>query len=342
MDDVKEIYEEIDFLGKGHYGRVYKVRNVTVGRVEALKIVNTKKATQSQSDLLSEAKKQYDVQCDNVVELYNAFPRNGKLYISMEYIEGGTLESMAEEEYITVRQLVHYLSDCLHGLSRIHNKGYIHRDIKPNNILLSDSGAKLSDFGLSDKVGSDKRLRTGYGYGTHKAPEVFRGTGYIKQSDIYAVGVTAYRILNTDDFLDDFDDNEFVNAVVKGKCPPRNDKEYRWDIPKKLIKAINKSMDVDLNKRYKSVHKFRAAINNVDIPIDWIQTINKSKRKVWDGQCDHYSYKVEVTKQLIGNKFDINVYKGKKSLRKKTAKCLVDVEKRDVHKKVRKLLSEPI
>lgn len=216
MNDVKDMYEEIDFLGSGHYGKVYKVRNLAVDRIEALKIVNIKKATQSQTDLLSEAKKQHEVKCENVVKLYNAFPLNDKLYISMEYLDGGTLESLVEDGYITIRQLVNHLSDCLHGLSRIHNKGYIHRDIKPNNILICDSGAKLSDFGLSDKVGKDKKLKSGYGYGTHKAPEVFLKGEYIKQSDIYAVGVTAFRLLNSDKFIEEYADAKAIaEAVVK-------------------------------------------------------------------------------------------------------------------------------
>lgn len=102
------------------------------------------------------------------------------------------------------------------------------------------------------------------------------------------------------------------------------------------------AMDVDLDKRYKSAHQLRAALNNVDIPIDWIQTHNSKRKKVWVGDSDTYSYKVEVTKQLISENYDVAVYKGKTKLQKKSAKCLNNVSSKEIHKKVRKILSESI
>lgn len=158
MNDVRDKYEELEKLGSGNFGTVYKVRNKVLDRVEALKII--KGVTPNDYKKQLEAKVQHKLKHENIVEIFDAYVRNNKLYICMEYLSGGTLEKKSKDEYLTVKKIIKYMIDCLYGLQHIHNNGFIHRDLKPNNILMKGNTVKLSDFGLADEMDGDRELKT--------------------------------------------------------------------------------------------------------------------------------------------------------------------------------------
>lgn len=335
MNDVKEKYELIEKLGSGNFGTVYKVRNNILDRIEALKIVEGVSPKDYEKQL--EAKVQHKLQHKNIVEIYDAYVRNNKLYISMEYLNGGTLESRAKSEHVTVKEVVRYLIDCLYGLQHIHNNGYIHRDLKPNNILMNNNTIKLSDFGLADLMDEDKELKSDFGYTFHRAPEVFTRKAYCEQSDIYALGVTAFRLLNGDNHIKG--NQNLKESILNGTFPPRDKFHYRKDVPKKLVDIINKALDVNLTNRYSSAHHFRHALKAVTIPIDWVLITNRDNKQVWLGGNGVSKYKLEVTRKILSEKYNIEVYKGNSSFRKITKYCSSDIPVKKIDTQVRKLLT---
>jgi len=115
------------------------------------------------------------------------------------------------------------LEDISWAVEYAHQRGYIHRDIKPGNILLTGEWkAKLSDFGLATSIPRGGTASP-YGYLTHVAPEVLRTGSTSKASDIYALGVTAYRLINGDGFLPEISEHdEIQDLILSGKYPDRN------------------------------------------------------------------------------------------------------------------------
>ena len=154
------------------------------------------------------------------------------------------------------------------ALEYAHQQDYIHRDIKPGNILIGRRGeGKLSDFGLATQVPRGATASP-YGYLTHVAPEMFRDGVANRLTDIYALGVTAYRLLNGDGFLPQLaTTEELQDMILAGEYPDRS--HYRPHVPMQLRKVVNRAMNTDPAKRYASASDFRHALEAVPISCDW-------------------------------------------------------------------------
>lgn len=340
MIDISDKYEEQGKLGNGHFGSVFKAHNKVVDRVEAVKIVNEVSKLGDKANL--EARVQHKLEHPNVVEIYDAFIKNDKLYISMEFLSGGSVQRLIDKNgKLPIKQAIKIIVDALHGLQFIHNKHFIHRDIKPSNILLEESGvAKLSDFGLATELDDMGKYSSGFGYIYHKAPEVLTKREFTKQSDIFAIGLTLYRLVNGDDFINAFDRATIGYNIISGDFPPRE--VYSPDVPKKLKDIINTALAINPNDRYDTAHKLRSDLNSISIPIDWERTIYSGRKQVWDGFDDSYNYRIEVTKSLFGNDYSISTYKGSNKLRKLTKNCYEKLTIKEMNKKLNKLLTNRI
>lgn len=159
--------------------------------------------------------------------------------------------------------------DVSRGLTYAHQAGYLHRDIKPANILLTlKNVAKLSDFGLSAHVTSGGHGSL-CGYVTHLAPEVYQNVSTSALTDVYALGITAYRLVNGDAFMPSFaDDSELQDLVLTGGYPDRA--RYRPYVPVALKRVINRAINVDASRRFSCAAEFRFALEQISICCDWI------------------------------------------------------------------------
>jgi len=170
----------------------------------------------------------------------------------MEYHPKG---SIANIKFVSRRQLVDIAIHVLRALEHAHGKGFIHRDIKPYNILLNKyQKAILTDFGLSAKI-NDLANAPQYQYRYHIAPEVV--TSKEKENfktDLYALGVTMHRLINGDPgWLETIEPDRLFEKIIKGKYPARTN--YRPDIPLSLMKIVNRALNINPLKRYQSAKK---------------------------------------------------------------------------------------
>jgi serine/threonine-protein kinase len=186
----------------------------------------------------------------------------------MEYLQRGSVESVFKGQALPISVALRIITDICWALEYAHHRDFIHRDIKPGNILLSSDGrAKLSDFGLATRVPRGA-FASPHGYLTHVAPEVFRTNRTSKLSDIYALGVTAYRLLNGDGFLPDIHDaSDIQDMILTGQYPDRD--KYRPYIPTKVQSIINKCMSINPHERYQSPAAFRKALEALRICCNW-------------------------------------------------------------------------
>lgn len=340
MKDIGDKYEELGKLGNGNFGSVFKAHNKIVDRVEAVKIVNDISKLGDKANL--EARVQHKLEHANVTEIYDAFIKNNKLYITMEFLIGGSVQKIIDDKgRLPIKKAIKITVDALHGLQYIHNKNFIHRDIKPSNILLDSSGtAKLSDFGLTTELDELGKYSSGFGYVYHKAPEVLRNKEFTKRSDIFAIGLTLYRLVNGDNFISSFDRHTIGYSILAGDFPPRD--MYSPDVPKKLRLIINKALDVDPNSRYQTAHALRADLNSLIIPIDWEIQSSNTRKRIWEGKDSTYKYRVEVSKSIFSNEYTIITFKGINKLRKITKLCSDKVSAKEMNKRLSKILTSEL
>ena len=164
--------------------------------------------------------------------------------------------------------------DVLRGLEHLHQNNILHRDLKPGNILIDDgTNAQISDFGLAIPANADmsENPLAQYNYLLHRDPRVIEGQDYDTQSDVYAAGVTFYRLVNGDHYLGNIDAIDLDDAILSGEFPART--KYRSFVPRPMRTAINRAMNTDAERRFTSAAEFRRAIEAVPICMNWKERV---------------------------------------------------------------------
>jgi eukaryotic-like serine/threonine-protein kinase len=189
------------FLGRGGFAAVYKVMNLSLGRVEALKVLLEPQEERSNfaTRFIQEAKVSASLDHPNIVRVYEFGQHEDIFWFTMQYIEGATLaDVLKSKKTIDEVSAVRLTLPLLDALEYSHNRGVIHRDIKPGNIMLDAQGRPyLMDFGIAKSMGSLLKTQTGCFLGTpvYVSPEQAAGESIDCRSDIYAIGVTLYEML---------------------------------------------------------------------------------------------------------------------------------------------------
>ncbi|HEX04868.1 MAG TPA: serine/threonine protein kinase, partial [Bacteroidetes bacterium] len=264
---------------------------------------------------------------------------DNRIYVVMENLPNGSLEDEAQGGYIPLSRAKKLMIDVLRGLSHAHAKNIVHRDIKPGNIMIGNNNeGKLSDFGLAipDINTLDLSAVKGYQYILHLAPEVNKFSEYTELADIYACGVTLYRLVNGDNYLPAIAPKKARKLAKKGEFPDRT--SYRGFIPAAMKKIINKAMSIDPNDRYQSAEEMRRALEQVQVAVDWEENILANGRQ-WIGISGGKNIEVDRIKQKNG-KWEVIVKKGNKGkqLRKDNAACKADLNKKQAMRAAYRIL----
>lgn len=191
-------------LGSGNFGEVWLAVDTGLNSTCALKCIPPDKVI-NQNNFFQEAQILKAAEHGNIVKvLETGRLKDGRIYVAMEYLKRGSLEDEASGAYVPLTRAKKVMIDALRGLEYAHSKNIIHRDIKPANILIGNTlEGKLSDFGLAlpDLATLNLSLVKQYQYLLHLAPEVNSFRDYSCLSDIYACGITFYRLVNGDSFF---------------------------------------------------------------------------------------------------------------------------------------------
>jgi serine/threonine-protein kinase len=188
-------------LGSGGMSTVYLARDQTLDRQVAVKVMHREMSEQPEQleRFRQEARAVAKLSHANVVSVIDAGEDGGHPYIVFEYVEGQTLKQrIAREGALDPQEAVAYAIEIARGLSIAHSRNMVHRDIKPQNVLIDPEGrAKLTDFGISRQLEEDGMTATGRVLGTtdYVAPEQAMGRGADPRSDIYSLGVVLYEML---------------------------------------------------------------------------------------------------------------------------------------------------
>ncbi|KAH0789686.1 Serine/threonine-protein kinase 4 [Histomonas meleagridis] len=191
----KEDYQIIEQIGEGSYGKVFKGIDKHTKEIVAIKVIELET---DWLPLLAEINMVIDLHHDSIVNYYGWFFEEGKLWLIMEYCDGGSLSDIMNiiDSGLNELQLSAICRGVLESLVYIHSKNRIHRDIKAGNILITSAGkVKLCDFGVSAQL-SDLNSKTGTVIGSPfwMAPEVITGVGHDTKADIWSFGITALEL----------------------------------------------------------------------------------------------------------------------------------------------------
>lgn len=245
---------------------------------DELVIKQMDKAKFNPGEYFSEAKMLYDNKHPNIVEIQYASQDDKNIYLAMPYYANGSLNSVAEKRFLTVREIIKYSLDLLSAVSYIHSKGLLHLDIKPTNILIDESGkAVLTDFGLSRYMDHNGIAEQLISYLPHSDPEFYLHNGRTVQSDIYQVGLTMYRLCNGVDVLMEqlstkgiSNKDQLKASIKKGEFPDR--KAFLPHIPSSLKKVVLKAIEVNPSKRYNNTIEMMNDLSVIDDNLDWVYT----------------------------------------------------------------------
>ena len=302
-------------LGSGYFGEVWYAIDTGLDCPRAVKCIPQSKIT-NPNNFYQEAQTIKAAEHPNIVTVYETGELDdGRIYVAMEYLPAGSLEDEAKGGYVKLSRAKRLMSDVLRGLHHAHEVGIVHRDIKPANVMIgSKNEGKLSDFGLAlPYLGKfDFSSLKEYQYLLHLAPEVQDPRDYSIQADIYAAGVTLYRLVNGDSYLPSIELRDARKLAMKGLYPDR--KRHRGFVSRSMRRLISKAIDVDPAKRFSSADAMRHALEQVSTEMDWDETTLASGKR-WNGEKPNRRISVERVQQPNG-RWSVVVKKGRTQLRK--------------------------
>jgi len=280
-------------LGAGAFGEVWLCVDRALGETLAVKFIPPDRI-QNPTNFYHEPQSLKALSHEHVVRVADAGKlADGRLYVAMEYVPGGSIEDRFQGGIVPLRLARQLLVDACYGLTYTHDQGFVHRDLKPANILIADGEkAKLSDFGLC----TNKLVQGGasvQGYILHIAPEVLQDDVFVTASDIYALGLTGYRMVNGDDSLPIFQDvGELKDLIIAGKYPNRA--KWKPFVPARFRAVLQKAMSLDCTTRFESARLFRHALERIRLPYDW-RELTLAGETHWIATSDRDTWRIEVS-----------------------------------------------
>jgi len=261
-------YEIIEELGKGGMGKVYRVLDKKVEEEVALKLLNPEIAADEKTieRFRNELKFARKISQRNVCRMYDLNEGEGTHFITMEYVPGEDLKStISRMGQLSVGKAISIAKQVCEGLSEAHQLGVVHRDLKPQNIMIDKKGnARIMDFGIARSLEVKGLTETGMMIGTpeYMSPEQAEGKDVDLRSDIYSLGIILYEMVTG---TVPFEGDTPLSIALKHQAEtPRNPKEINDQIPEDLSRVILKCMEKDKEKRYKRTEEVLSELKKIE------------------------------------------------------------------------------
>jgi serine/threonine-protein kinase len=257
-------YELLDLLGTGGFGRVYRVRDLQLERLVALKVLHPSLIRDPSvlERFRREAQLAARLDHPNIVNIYEIGGRSGLIWYTMELIDGPSLAQMVQREGpLPLDKVLRLLREGLSALAHAHGVGLVHRDIKPENLLIaSDGSLEITDFGLA------LALRQKFGGATSQSgtpqfasPEQLLGERVDQRSDLYSLAAVAYYALLGHPPFPGITPEQVLARQTTDQLPGTIGR--REDVSDALWEALDRALRADVDARYSSAAEFLQAVN---------------------------------------------------------------------------------
>lgn len=253
---IADRYEVVSHIGQGGMADVFLAVDTILNRQVAIKILRADLSTDAVSILRFEREAQAAAALahPNIVEIYDVGDYKGHHYIVMEYVTGKTLKQVIRSRGPLVNEeAVDIMKQLCSAISEAHSRGIIHRDIKPQNVIVkADGSIKILDFGIATAKGSMQLTQANNVMGSvhYLAPELAKGEAASPQSDIYALGIVLYEMLAGDV---PFKADQAVQVALKHMREPMPDvRLINASVPQSIANVITRATAKDPNNRYGS------------------------------------------------------------------------------------------
>ena len=261
-------YDILDRIGYGGMGMVFRARDPHIGRAVAIKLLRV-----SDEDLhdrfLREAQSAGSLKHPNIVTIYDFGEHDGAPYIVMEYVEGTTLAGHIKQNIpLTLARKLELLEELAAGLEYAHNKGVVHRDVKPANVMVDREGIlRILDFGIA-RVTDSGLTQTGMIMGTpnYMSPEQVEGKASDRRSDIFAAGLVMYELLSYHQAFPGETMHQVMNAIVRQT--PVALRSLVPDLDPALETIVNRAIEKDPARRYQTMAAMGTHIARVRSKLD--------------------------------------------------------------------------
>ena len=267
---IGERYEIVKSIGEGGMANVYMAQDTILDRKVAIKVLrgdlshDEKFIRRFQREALSVS----NLSHPNIVEVYDVGEEEGQHYIVMEYIEGKTLKQLLQKRgSLTLSEVIDIMNQLTDGLTHAHNAYIIHRDIKPQNIMIEDDGLiKITDFGIAMALNSTQLTQTNSVMGSvhYLPPEQANGKGSTIKSDIYSLGILMYELLTGNVPFKGDNAVEIALKHLKERIP--SIRRQNPTIPQSVENIVLKATAKNPKNRYDSVN---------DMHTDLVECLNE-------------------------------------------------------------------
>ncbi|MCL5952596.1 MAG: protein kinase [Chloroflexi bacterium] len=260
-------YEILEEVGRGGFGVVYKARNTTLNRIEALKVLKSSLLEDPAfvERFQQEAQSAANLKHPNIVTIYQSGEEQGSYFIAMEFLWGKPLDKViAPEKCLPLERVAKITTQLASALDQAHAEGLVHRDIKPSNIIVDDRDhATLTDFGLAKVLSHSVTTISGQILGTpeYMAPEQAQGQPADARTDVYALGIVAFEMLTG---RAPFKADTSLAVLYKQvNEPPPSLRSLRGDLPEAVESVVNKALAKNPEERYQTAGAMSSALQGI-------------------------------------------------------------------------------
>ena len=277
-------YQIIEELGKGGMGRVYKVFDTKIKEKIALKLIKPGIASDRETieRFSNELRLSRRIGHRNVCKMFDIGEAEGAHFITMEYVHGEDLKSMIRMSgSLSIGMVLSVGKQICDGLAEAHSLGVVHRDLKPQNIMIDKGGnAKIMDFGIARSVKDKGITGAGVMIGTpeYMSPEQAEAKEVDQRSDIYSLGVVLYEMATSQV---PFIGETALSIAMKHKGEiPKNPKQFNPHIPDDLSGVILKCLEKDKARRYQNAPEVRAELEKIEKGIPTTERVVPERKTI--------------------------------------------------------------
>jgi len=271
-------YKVLEKLDEGGMGVVYKAKDTKLKRIVALKFLSphltvTPEATKR---FIVEAKAAAALNHANIVTVYEINEHDNRVYMAMEYVEGGNLKEKIKSGPLEIDEAIRIGRKVAKGLQEAHRKGIVHRDIKSANIMITEKGqVKIMDFGLAKLKGQTKLTKEGKILGTaaYMSPEQAQGAEVDSRTDTWSLGVVLYEMITGQlPFKGEYEQAVIYSIINENPAPPT---AFRTGVTPELERIVTKALSKEPSQRYQHLDEMNVDLKKLRVVYKPEVTANK-------------------------------------------------------------------